>query len=488
VDMLAKAIWIFLGTGLQLLGFGRWMTPLAAWLAPVFLLHFAHSLPPVAGMLWIWLALAVALGISLRGIVPIPGIAYLVLPVTRALFWALPFLVDRLVAPLVPGFWVTLVFPVAWTAIEFLETRLNPYGTWIATGYTQHGILPLMQLASVTGIWGIGFLIGWFAAAVNWAWDHQFLWSEVQHGVLIFAGVASAIVLIGGLRIVLAPKRTTVRVAGIGWPRDIVERKQFMRAIDPNITVEEQANLKLALARLHDSFLTRSMKAAVAGARIIVWPEVNLIVFQEDEHAFLERARTLCREHKVYLVAALATVRPGERYTFRNHAVLITPAGDTAYDYTKITSVPGFEKRYSLPGDKPIPFLDTEFGRIASAICYDMDFDSVIHQVGRGRADLLLVPASDWKDINPIHQQMAEFRAIENGTALFRITRWGASGAIDPYGRRLAWMDDSTTEDPVMIAHVPTLGGVRTVFARVGNAFAWTCVVGLVAEITLFLL
>ncbi len=488
MDILAKFLWLLLGTALQLLGFGRWMTPLAAWFAPVFLLHFAHGLPPVAAMLWIWLALAIAMGISLRGLVPIPGLAYLALPVFFGLLGSLPYLINGLVAPLVPGFWATLVFPVAWTAIEFLDARVNPYGTWGATGYTQHGVLPLMQLASVTGVWGIGFLIGWFAAVVNWAWDQQFAWEAIRHGVLVFAGVAGVIALLGGLRVVLAPERQTVRIAGIGWPKDIIEREEFMRAIVPVMTAEERGKLKLDLVRLHDSFLTRSEGEARAGARIIVWPEANLMVFQEDETAFLERARAFTREHKVYLVAGMATVRPGERYTFRNHALLLTPPGETLYDYTKITSVPGFEKKFSLPGDQPIPFGETEFGRIASPICFDMDFEGVVRQVGRGQADLMLVPASDWKEIIPIHQQMAEFRAIENGTALFRITRWGASGAIDPYGRQLASMDDFSTQDAIMVAQVPMKTGVRTLYARIGNVFAWACVAGLLAEIGALLL
>jgi len=182
----------------------------------------------------------------------------------------------------------------------------------------------------------------------------------------------------------------------------------------------------------------------------------------------------------------MATLRPGQRYTFRNHSLLLTPSGDIAYDYTKITAVPGFEKKYSLPGDKPIPFADTEYGRLASPICYDMDFDRLIRQVGRGSADLMLVPASDWKDIMPLHQQMAEFRSIENGTCLFRITRWGASGAIDPYGRRLAWMDDFSTSDNVMVAHVPVKAGVQTIAARLGDAFAWTCLAGLAVNIGLW--
>ena len=49
--MTASLSWLLLGAAVQLLGFGRWMTPIAAWLAPVFLLHFAHGVPPLAGCL-----------------------------------------------------------------------------------------------------------------------------------------------------------------------------------------------------------------------------------------------------------------------------------------------------------------------------------------------------------------------------------------------------------------------------------------------------
>lgn len=487
MELYIAFLWLLLGAGIQLLGFGRWMTPLAAWLAPIFLLHFMHSMPPVVGMLWVWLALTIAMGISLRGIVPVPGLAYLALPAVWGLFGSLPFLIDKLVAPLLPGFWATLIFPVAWTAIEFIDSRTNPYGSWGATGYTQHGVLPLMQLASVTGVWGIGFVIGWFAAVVNWAWDQQFAWSAIQLGVLVFTGITSALVLLGSLRIVLAPARQTVRVAGIGWPKGIIEPADFMRAVEPDLAASDRGNLDRAFVRIQDSFLARSEREACAGARIIIWPEANLIVFKEEEAAFLERTRALARKHQVYLLMGMATLHPGERYSFRNHAMLVTPAGEIAYDYTKITAVPGFEKNYSLPGEQPIQFADTEFGRLASPICFDMDFDGIIHQVGRGRADMMLVPASDWKDIMPLHQQMAEFRAIENGTALFRITRWGGSGAVDPYGRRLAWMDDFAAQDNVMVAQMPIHAGVRTLYARIGNTFGWMCVTGCVACLGLLL-
>jgi len=466
--------WLALGAGLQLFGFGRWMTPVTPWLVPVFLLHFTHQVPALAGFLWIWFALAIAIAISMRGIVPIPGLAYLGLPVIWGLMNALPYAADKMLVPGIHGFGATLVFPLAWASIEFLSARWNLYGSWGATAYTQHGVLPLMQLASVTGVWGIGFMIAWFAAVMNYAWELHFSGDALQV-LLLYGVILGVIVLFGSIRIALAPAHKTVRVAGIGWPKGIMEPDKFMRAVLPGLSANEHEQFNQDFIRIQDSFLARSEREARAGAKIIVWPEANLMLFGEDEPAFVERACSIAREHAVYLLMGMATLRQGQRYTFRNHAILINPAGEVAYDYTKITAVPGFEKKYSLPADKPLPFVDTEYGRITTAICFDMDFDGIVRQAGQGKADLMLVPASDWKEIMPLHQQMAEFRATENGTALFRITRWGGSGAVDPYGRRLAWMDDFAAQDNVMVAQMPTNAGIRTVFARIGNTFGWLC-------------
>ena len=95
----------------------------------------------------------------------------------------------------------------------------------------------------------------------------------------------------------------------------------------------------------------------------------------------------------------------------------------------------------------------------------------------------MLVPASDYEAITHLHQLIAEFRAVENGVAMFRITRWGGSGAVDPYGRQLAAMDDFMAHDNVMVAQLPASAGAHTIYARVGDMFAWGCVAGLLASI-----
>lgn len=472
-------VWLLLGGMFQVFGIGKWIVPLAAWLAPLFLLHFTRAAPPAAGFIWVWLVLFIALSISNRDVIPVPGLAFFGVTALVSVTMALAFLADRILVPHLSGFLSTLVFPVAWIALEFLASRLNPYGTWGALGYSQHGNLPLMQLASVTGIWGIGFLIAWFAAVVNWTWDRQFDWGAIQCGVLLYAAVWCLVMLAGGARLAFALKSATVRVAGIGWPRGIIEPSEFLRIVAPDLTAGEREQIREKFGRLHDSFFERSLLEAQAGAKIIVWPEGNLMVLKDEEGAFLERVQGFARQNGIFLLIGMGTLEPGAERPVDNKAVLLNPSGVVAFSYTKITAVPGPEAHMNVRGKGLLPVADTPYGRIASAICFDLDFPQIIRQVGRSRADLLLVPASDWQAITYLHQIMAEFRAVENGVAMFRITRWGGSGAIDPYGRRLASMDDFTTHNNVMVAQVPSSAGIRTVYACVGDLFAWLCVTGM---------
>ena len=93
--------------------------------------------------------------------------------------------------------------------------------------------------------------------------------------------------------------------------------------------------------------------------------------------------------------------------------------------------------------------------------------------------DILLSPAHDWPEIDPIHAQMAVFRAIENGVSVVRQADQGRSITVDPYGRVLAEMDHFTASERVMVAQVPTQG-VFTVYSVIGDLFGWLSVVGFV--------
>ena len=133
-------------------------------------------------------------------------------------------------------------------------------------------------------------------------------------------------------------------------------------------------------------------------------------------------------------------------------------------------------------GDGRLPVVETHEGRLATAICFDADFPEFMRQAGQGAADLLIVPANEWREIKDIHMQMAVFRAIENGVPLVRPAASGLSSAVDPWGRILGMSDHFSAGDRTMTAHVP-VGHIWTLYAKTGDVFAWLCVAGLAVAI-----
>jgi apolipoprotein N-acyltransferase len=266
-------------------------------------------------------------------------------------------------------------------------------------------------------------------------------------------------------------------VAGIGWPTAVVAQRELLRLYALPLTETERTGLRDGFRRVHRRLLEATIREARAGATIVMWPEASGLVFDEDEAEFLVRSQDVAREEGVYLLMGMATIRLDQARPVENKAVLIDPSGEIRWSYVKITAA-GAEARVNVRGTAPIPSGDTPYGRLASPICFDMDFPWIVRETGRARADLLLVPASDWREIGRIHLAMAVFRAVENGVAMVRTTRWGHSAATDPYGRILSFMDDFTARDGVMVAHVPVAAGVATVYARFGDWLGWLCVAG----------
>ena len=186
-------------------GLIRIAAPPAAWIALTLLLHASRSLPAWPGQALLWIVLFVALAIGYRGIMPIPGPAYFVACAMTAVTIVLPFVADRLTAFRLGALGSTLIFPVAFVAAEFLRSRFAPPATWGSIAYTQFGYAPLMQIAAVTGIWGLTFLIAWFAGTFEFAWSRSFAWSAVRSPVLTFVGVLTLVIVAGTLRLVIAP-------------------------------------------------------------------------------------------------------------------------------------------------------------------------------------------------------------------------------------------------------------------------------------------
>jgi apolipoprotein N-acyltransferase len=466
------------GAGALLLAIGPHMPEITLpgiWFAVTFLLHGWRGMPTRSGLPWLALALYAGLSISNRGSIPVAGPLYFVIVALVTALALVPLVLDRWIGVRIVGWASTLVFPMAFVARELLESRLpHGPGTWGSLAYTQYGNLALMQLAAVTGIWGLTFMITWGASVVSWAWQRGFAWNTVRPLVATYAGLLGVITVGGALRLSLSSPSTTIRAATVSFPSDLFTPREMFRIADGRIPVEGAVAEKIA--RLHEWFFENTEREARAGARLVAWPEMNFLVPAADEPAALERAQRLAAKEHIYLAMGIGAVQPGAAKPFQNKTVLVDPSGRIAYSYLKSRPVSGWEEGVMQPGDGRLPVIATELGRLATAICFDGDHPDLVRQVGQGHADLFILPVNDWPAIKRSHFAMAAFRAIENGMPVLRPTSFGVSGAFDSLGRVLAETDHFSGA-LVMVAQVP-MGSVPTLYPRVGDLFAWLCVAG----------
>ena len=485
-------LWLAIAAALLVFYTGRLAIPLAAWLAPLFLLRFVRTQRPLPGLLLAWLVRFAVAAVVPSGIFLLSGIGYYAIVLLIAGLSMLPYLADRLLTPRLQGFVATLVFPLAFTTFEYLSS-FSPTGIISSIANTQYGNLPLLQVMSVTGIWGLTFLITWFAAVVNWAWEQHFAWRQVRRGALLYAAILTVVLLGGGARLALfPPETTTVRVAGLSASQSAVAafnqqlpQATLSRLLSGKATQADRALARSAFTTLDNDLLARSQQEARAGAKIVVWPEsspVGANILQEDEPALIQQAGALAKQQGIYLDMGLGVFLPdvGRGPYLQDESVLLDPTGRVVWTYEKTHLVPFGEQGLIVQGDGKVPIVESPYGRLAGVICFDADFPGTMRQAGQAGADLMFVPGDDWQAIDPYHSQVATFRAIENGYSLVRQASKGLSMAVDYEGHVLSASDYFTTDNQIMVAYVP-MHGVRTIYATIGDLFAWLCIIGLLA-------
>ncbi|PBC69981.1 apolipoprotein N-acyltransferase [Streptomyces sp. TLI_235] len=468
---------LVLGTGSALFAVGgRWDIAAAAWIFPVLLLRFSRLSPVWSGALWVWLAHGAAalfwVGESEIGFSPM----VLVGAIGIAALQTLPFLADRLFVGRLRPWMAALTFPAGVGATEFLITLLSPFGTaYGSLAVTQYGDLPLLQVVSITGLYGIGFLVAWFAGAVNGILDRAGGW---RSGVLCVA-VLLTVVLGGGARLALTSTvGPTVRVAAVSPDRAVADAQHAALGRIPGgragVATAPASDVEPAMTAVENDLLASTRREAAAGAKIVIWPEEAVRTQESNEAAVIAAARDQARRSGIYLEIGLGVYSSVGPAYGRDEAVFIDPHGDVLWTYQKAHPIPGSEK--FRPGDGRVPVADTPYGRIADVICYDADFPSMM----RTRADIMLVPAHDWKAYGSAHTRKASLRAIEDGYSLVRQDSEGVSAAFDNSGHALATTDYFTTDQQTMVAYVPTRG-VTTIYDRIGDTFAWLCLAALAA-------
>jgi len=435
-------LWLIIGFVFLIFSNGiHTIIPLATWLASVFLIRFLRTQRKLTGFLLFLPIYCLAWIIMVYGLYStgMPAVVNIITALVYGIVFSLPFLADRLMTPKIEGFLSTLVFPLAWVTIEFLLS-ITPLNTWFSLAYTQHDNLALIQLASVTGIWGVSFMIAWL--------------------------------LLGGAYLIFLPADSdTVRVAGI------------TRSFDMDIEAKKCNKDVPCLERLFDrslsEFLEDSKIASDAGAKIIMWQENGLAAYHYDEAEYIDKGREFAIQEEVYLLMGMYMLSE-DRTDDENKAFLITPSGQVS-EYLKNHLTPGDNH---VLGDGKVLIQDSDFGKLATIICQDTHSLNFVRQAGKANIDIILIPNHNWESITPYVAIMPIFRAIENGFSMVRADYHGLSNAVDYHGNILSQMNDFTTEERIMIADIPTKG-IKTIYSIIGDSFAWLCVLGFLTMIWL---
>lgn len=475
-QLVDRLSWCWLIAGTVLLPFTAYQTvlPVAAWLAPVFLLRFVRTQRAIVALPVVALAYFAGMTLALGDMLPPPenlmgGVLGLVA--------VAPYVTDKLLGMRLMGVARTLVFPLTITIVDWLVS-FGSLGAATSAAYSQYGNLALMQIVSITGIWGLGFLIAWLAPVANDLWEHAADWRASWPALALFGGVLLAVLLFGNVRLAFAPTTVpTVRVAGLTHDKALWADLPLGIVDVAKSPAAGRAEMRPFYAQILDDLLTRTRQQARAGAKIVVWSEAAAFMLKEDENTVLEQVRTLARQENIYLQAAFVVILQAEQRPYgENRVILVDPAGAIVWDYYK-TVHPLGDAYIFEPGPGVIPTVETPHGRLATVNCFDADFPRLLRQVGQAGTDLLLVPSHDWEEAKTWHVQVHVFRAIENGVAMLRPTGSGVSLATDHLGRVLAVADDFATVKPALVLDIP-MQHTPTVYARFGDWFAYLSIIG----------
>lgn len=504
--------WLTLGAALLLVANGRWIVPAATWLAPIGWLVFLDRSRRWPGLAIGLTAFVLVQFVSWWGLIPAPGVLYFLIAGVYGVVYFVPFAAHRLLAGRLRGIAATLVLPVAWVAIEFVFQRwVTPYGSWFSLAYTQTWSRALLQLVSVTGTWGVSFLVTWFAAiaALGVAGRRESRVEgrpgvhrgppgartadakvatpgasvSVRRAFAAFALVALAVWSFGTWRLGSASDAAErVRVAGLVPSANLA--RDLERALAPirrGVPLDDEliASIRPLVDRLNEDLLERSRREARAGAQVIAWSETAGRVLAEDEADLLRRAGRLAAGEGVTLLLAYGVWNLDAPKPFDNKVVAIDAAGEPRWHYRKAHPIVGGESFMTPAGDGVVRYLDTPQGRVGAVICHDLDFPWLLRQASPERIGLVIGPSADWPAIASMHADMARVRAVEWGFSLLRPTSGGRAIAVDPLGRPAAAVDFPTD---AIVAYLP-VRPVFTVYGAIGDAFAWLCLAALPALI-----
>lgn len=376
-----------------------------------------------------------------------------------------------------------IIAPALWTVLELARTFIFSGFPWSLLGYTQCSTLPVIQMADITGVYGVSFLIVFVNAA-----GAEFLLNRKRFFPLLAAAITMALVLgYGFMRLHESEATGTITVSVVQG--NIEQDKKWDPAYQSHV-VEVYKRLTREAMKQHPD--------------LILWPETAVPYYFTGSG--IDRAKTddliqFVKENRISLLFGSPTyeiIKPG-KVQLRNSAFLLAPGGTIAAEYHKIHLVPFgeyvplksvlffVEKMVQAVGDfqpgheytvMAVPVKGNDTARVSTVICYEIIFPALVRQfVNRGANVVTTITNDAWfgRTAAPYqHFSMAVLRAVENRVPVARAANTGISGFIDTKGRILQ------TSPLFAEAHLTqslALGNTKTFYTRYGDLFSYLCLI-----------
>jgi apolipoprotein N-acyltransferase len=466
-------VWLILGCISVLFMGGKWNILIATWIGSIFFLRYFRA-QGVRGFLLSVPFLLLASHVFFIGLAEQVDLQFKILiAVSYTLYLLIPCIIDRLFYHRIKNQVLsTLLYPAALVTMQFLLSYVEQLGTVLHWTGGLFAMKPLLQLVSITGVWGPSFLVGWLASVVNTLWQAHFDLKKVKAPVAAFCAVFVAVMLYGGVRMrFFPPNPGTVKVGSVvtGLPEDNLFYMYLDLPEEDQLKQKEQ--YRQQTFAVQDELFETSEELANAGVKIMAWPSGNAVVFAEDYDAYIEKLRAFADQHDLYFFPSLLVLGDYQGDD-RNRVLAIDPGGEILYTHFK-----GRNPNKGFYEGNVIETIDTPYGRIASPICFEMEFHRYIRQVGQNDVDILIVPGDEPSKGNAIfHTELSMLRAVENGCSMLRTTLEGLTMGADYQGRVLSRMNFYTVlRDRAVITQLP-VHGTRTIYARFGDWFAYGCI------------
>lgn len=409
---------------------------------------------------------------------PLAAFAMLLLAAYLAIF---PGIAAMVMARLMAGGGRPAIFfaPAAWVATEYARGFVFGGFPWVPLGNSQATVLPVAQVASLAGVYGLSALVALVNASIAFA----LLTSGRTR--LKTGGVTAALVVVvavwGSWRVAegsLTRQGTPIRVG----------------LIQGNVSQQDKmASTPQIRRRVFTTYIAMTRDAVRRGAQYVIWPESATPFAYGQDPAGDTALRDLAREVQVPILFGSEEIVGGERPTWYNAAFLLAPDGRTAAVYRKIHLVPFGEffplqdwisfaaplvKRF-MPASagESVVMLPVGSHSTSTAICYEVVFPSLMREAVNKGSELLTTITNDgWYGTSSApyqHFEMASMRAIEQGRYLARAANTGISGVVDPYGRVVR---ASSIFEQVGLVEEARFLTSRTVYSKIGDVVAYVAI------------